>query len=100
MVRGIVHDPVFLSLKCTEATVKDAEIARDLTAAEEKMKAELEGKDQDNSEESRKEEAVKTYQVVSGDMFTRLSAVIRRNQNDFSVFPLHHLRCDSLAQIA
>ena len=31
MVREIVHDPVFLSLKCTEATVKDAEIARDLT---------------------------------------------------------------------
>ncbi len=49
-----------------------AQIARDLTAAEEKMKAELEGKDESDNEESRKEEAVKTYQVVSGDMFTRL----------------------------
>lgn len=62
-----------------------AQIARDLTAAEEKMKAELEGKEQDDSEESRKEEAVKTYQVVSGDMFTRLyEPVVRINTSSIA----------------
>ena len=74
-----------------------AQIARDLTAAEEKMKAELEGKDQEDNEESRKEEAVKTYQVVSGNMFARLyEPVVRINTSSiaFNRTCVERMLCD------
>ena len=74
-----------------------AQIARDLTAAEEKMKAELEGKDQEDNEESRKEEAVKTYQVVSGNMFARLyEPVVRINTSSiaFNRTCVERMHCD------
>ncbi len=48
-----------------------AQIARDLTAAEEKMKEELEGNTQDEHDEDSKEDLTKTFQVISGNMFTR-----------------------------
>ena len=49
-----------------------AQIARDLTAAEQEMKNELEGKKKDADNDSNREEIVKTFQVVSGDMFTKI----------------------------
>ena len=49
-----------------------AQIARELTAAEQEMKNELEGKKKDAENESNREEVVKTFQVVSGDMFSRI----------------------------
>ena len=48
-----------------------AQIARDLTEAEQEIKDELEGKAEEELESSEKEDAVKTFQVVSGDMFTQ-----------------------------
>lgn len=49
-----------------------AQIARDLTAAEQEMKNELEGKKQDAESDAEREEIVKTFQVVSGTMFTKV----------------------------
>ena len=49
-----------------------AQIARDLTAAEQEMKNELEGKKREAENDSDKEEIVKTFQVVSGDMFSKI----------------------------
>ena len=49
-----------------------AQIARDLTAAEQEMKNELEGKKRDAENETEKEEIVKTFQVVSGNMFSKV----------------------------
>ena len=46
-------------------------IARDLTAAEQEIKDELEGKAEEEAEAIDKENAVKTFQVVSGNMFSR-----------------------------
>jgi DNA invertase Pin-like site-specific DNA recombinase len=46
-------------------------IARDLTAAEQEIKAELEGKAEEEAEAIDKENAVKTFQVVNGNMFSR-----------------------------
>lgn len=46
-----------------------AQIARDLTAAEQEIKDELEGKTADETDAQSKEDAVKTFQVVRGDMF-------------------------------
>ena len=55
-----------------------AQIARDLTAAEQEIKDELEGKTAEDFETQAKDEAVKAFQVVSGDMFSRvLEPVIR-----------------------
>lgn len=55
-----------------------AQIARDLTAAEQEIKDELEGKEAEETDRLDKEEAAKTFQVVSGDMFSRvLDPVIR-----------------------
>lgn len=50
-----------------------AQIARDLTAAEQEIKDELEGKETGDEQNASKEEAVKTFQVVSGNMFSRIS---------------------------
>ena len=49
-----------------------AQIARDLTAAEQEMKNELEGKKREAEKDGEKEEIVKTFQVVSGDMFSKI----------------------------
>ena len=46
-------------------------IARDLTAAEQEIKDELEGKAVEEAEAVDKENAAKTFQVVSGNMFSR-----------------------------
>ena len=55
-----------------------AQIARDLTAAEQEIKDELEGKEAEDTDRLDKEEAAKAFQVVSGDMFSRvLDPVIR-----------------------
>lgn len=55
-----------------------AQIARDLTAAEQEIKDELEGKEAEETDRLDKEEAAKAFQVVSGDMFSRvLDPVIR-----------------------
>ena len=55
-----------------------AQIARDLTAAEQEIKDELEGKAADAIEQQSKEEAVRSYQVVSGDMFSRVNEPVIR----------------------
>ena len=49
-----------------------AQIARDLTAAEQEIKDELEGRAVEAAENQSKEEAVRAFQVVSGDMFSRM----------------------------
>lgn len=49
-----------------------AQIARDLTAAEQEIKDELEGKSVAESEQQAREDATRAFQVVSGDMFSRL----------------------------
>ena len=55
-----------------------AQIARDLTAAEQEIKDELEGRTQDAVEAQEKADAAKSFQVVSGDMFSHvLDPVIR-----------------------
>ncbi len=55
-----------------------AQIARDLTAAEQKIKDELEGRSQEAVEAQEKEDAARSFQVVSGDMFSHvLDPVIR-----------------------
>ena len=59
-----------------------AQIARDLTAAEQEIKDELEGKTADETDAQSKEDAVKTFQVVRGDMFSRVhEPVIRITTN-------------------
>ena len=49
-----------------------AQIARDLTAAEQEIKDELEGKEAAEADAIDKEEAARSFQVVSGDMFSRI----------------------------
>lgn len=48
-----------------------AQIARDLTAAEQEIKDELEGRAAEKAETQSQEEVVRSFQVVSGDMFSR-----------------------------
>ncbi len=48
-----------------------AQIARDLTAAEQEIKDELEGKAVEEAEAQSRDDAVRAFQVVSGDMFSR-----------------------------
>ena len=55
-----------------------AQIARDLTAAEQEIKDELEGKTVEAAENQAKEDAVKSFQVVSGDMFSRVHEPVIR----------------------
>ena len=47
-----------------------AQIARDLTAAEKEIKDELEGRTQESEDAKEKAEAVKSFQVVCGEMFS------------------------------
>lgn len=62
-----------------------AQIARDLTAAEQEIKDELEGRTSEASESLSREEAAKSFQVVSGDMFSRVhDPVIRITPNSIS----------------
>ncbi|MBQ3426189.1 MAG: recombinase family protein [Clostridia bacterium] len=62
-----------------------AQIARDLTAAEQEIKDELEGKAADDAENRIKDAAVKAFQVVSGEMFSRLhEPVIRITTKGFA----------------
>ena len=59
-----------------------AQIARDLTAAEQEIKDELEGRAEEEAENRSKEEAGKSFQVVSGDMFSRKAdPVVRISKN-------------------
>lgn len=55
-----------------------SQIARDLTEAEHKIKEELEGTDRSQQELEEQEEAIKTFQVVSGEMFSRLNEPVVR----------------------
>ena len=55
-----------------------AQIARDLTAAEQEIKDELEGKADEEMDRKAKDEAVKAFQVVSGDMFSRVHEPVIR----------------------
>ena len=55
-----------------------AQIARDLTAAEQEIKDELEGKEAEEADSLDKEEAAKAFQVVSGDMFSRIHEPVIR----------------------
>ena len=62
-----------------------AQIARDLTAAEQEIKDELEGRTAEASESVSREEAARSFQVVSGDMFSRVhDPVIRITPNSIS----------------
>ncbi|MBR3383292.1 MAG: recombinase family protein [Clostridia bacterium] len=62
-----------------------AQIARDLTAAEQEIKDELEGRTSEASESVSREEAARSFQVVSGDMFSRVhDPVIRITPNSIS----------------
>lgn len=50
-----------------------AQIARDLTVVEQEIKDELEGKAEEAAEAKSREEATRTFQVVNGDMFSRIT---------------------------
>ena len=59
-----------------------AQIVKDLSEAEQEIKDELEGKTDDSSGNDLKEEAVITFQVVKGDMFSKvLEPMIRIFKN-------------------
>lgn len=55
-----------------------AQIARDLTAAEQEIKDELEGNNTEEADEGTAESAVKAFQVVSGQMFSRVREPVMR----------------------
>ena len=55
-----------------------AQIARDLTAAEQEIKDELEGKTSGAEASREKENAARSFQVVSGDMFSRAYEPVMR----------------------
>lgn len=55
-----------------------SQIARDLTEAEQQIKNELEGVERDKQNLDEQAEIVKTFQVVSGDMFSRIHEPVVR----------------------
>ena len=55
-----------------------AQIARDLTAAEQEIKDELEGRSVEEAENQTKEDAVRSFQVVSGEMFSHTQDPVLR----------------------
>ena len=55
-----------------------AQIARDLTEAEQEIKDELEGKSKEETDSSEHDEVVKAFQVVSGNMFSRVHEPVIR----------------------
>lgn len=60
-----------------------SQIARDLTEAEQKIKDELNGMHDSDTDIHEQSEIIKTFQVVSGDMFSRIhEPVVRIGQSD------------------
>ena len=60
-----------------------SQIARDLTEAEQKIKDELNGLHDSDTDIHKQSEIIKTFQVVSGDMFSRIhEPVVRIGQSD------------------
>ena len=55
-----------------------AQIARDLTAAEQEIKDELEGRAVEEADRQNKEDATRAFQVVSGDLFSRMNDPVIR----------------------
>ena len=55
-----------------------SQIARDLSQAEQKMKDELEGRQANELDERKREGITKTFQVVSGEMFSRVKEPVVR----------------------
>ena len=65
-----------------------SQIARELTEAEQKIKDELNGKNQNEAELQDDAEVIKTFQVVSGDMFSRIyEPVVRIGHREISFNP-------------
>lgn len=74
-----------------------SQIARDLSQAEQEMKDELEGRNSDDISEQKREEAARTFQVVSGDMFSRIhDPVVRigRSNIAFNVNCVAKMACE------
>lgn len=62
-----------------------SQIARELTEAEQKIKDELNGKNRNETDLQEQSEIVKTFQVVSGDMFSRIhEPVVRIGHKEIS----------------
>ena len=55
-----------------------SQIARDLSQAEQKIKDELEGRQTSEKDERKREEITKTFQVVSGEMFSHVKEPVVR----------------------
>ena len=82
-----------------------AQIARELTEEEQKMKEELEGTHHDEKEASQKQqEIVKTFQVISANMFSHVyEPVMRVSQKDLSfnkacsgkLYGVNHSPCET-----
>lgn len=80
------------------------QIARELTEDEQAMKDELEGKKKDSEAASRQDEVIKTFQVISGDMFSRVCEPVIRispkeiafNKTCFSkLYGMNHNHCET-----
>lgn len=62
-----------------------SQIARELTEAEQQIRDELDGVDRSRQELDEQSEIIKTFQVVSGDMFSRIhEPVVRIGQHSIS----------------
>lgn len=55
-----------------------SQIARDLTAAEQKIKDEMEGRDSEDTDAGQNDELTRSFQVVSGEMFSRVHEPVIR----------------------
>ena len=55
-----------------------SQIARDLTAAEQKIKDEMEGRDSEDFDAGQNDELTRSFQVVSGEMFSRVHEPVIR----------------------
>ncbi len=55
-----------------------SQIARDLTAAEQKIKDEMEGRDSEDIDAGQNDELTRSFQVVSGEMFSRVHEPVIR----------------------
>ena len=74
-----------------------SQIAREYTKAEQEMKDELEGRSDADMESQEREEAAKTFQVVSGDMFSRIhDPVVRigRSSIAFNAACASRMKCE------
>ena len=74
-----------------------SQIAREYTKAEQEMKDELEGRSDADMESQEREEAAKTFQVVSGDMFSRIhDPVVRigRSSIAFNAACAARMKCE------